>query len=127
MDPAMARELERRGGESSGHESRPVAQGLLLGADLVLTMEFAQHMRILGSWPWAGVRVLGLRQAARTIEILDGAVTSVASVRDLVDAAPRDSMGWDIADPYGQGRRAVRRCALEIDELLESLIRGLLP
>lgn len=125
MDPAMVRELERRGGDSTGHLSRPVSEELLLGADLVLTMEFAQHMRILEAWPWAGDRVLGLRQCAHTIEALATTDAATLSPAALVEAAPRDSMGWDVADPYRRGKRAARRCAEEIDELLESILPAL--
>lgn len=125
MDPAMVRELERCGGDGSGHLSRPVSQELLLDADLVLTMEFAQHMRILEAWPWARERVLGLRQCARTIEALGPTGSAPITPAELLDAAPRDSMGWDVADPYRRGRRAARRCAEEIDELLTAIVPAL--
>lgn len=126
MDEALARELDRRGGDGRGHLSRPVTGALLTDADLVLTMEFAHHVRILEQWPWAADRVLGLRQLARAVAAhpADAAGCLPAS---LIDLAPRDSIAWDVADPHGRGRRAARRCADEIDGLLGQILPVLCP
>lgn len=111
MDSNMLCELARRGVDGDAHRSRPVSTELVEASDVIITMEFGQHMRLLEAWSQASDRTFGLRQLAEAVR----AAGTGGNFRD-VDLA--NSMVWDIADPYGQGAGAARACAREIDELL---------
>lgn len=102
MDPLMAAQLEARGADAADHSSRILTEGILRDADLVLAMEFSHHMAILEKWPWASGRVRGLGQFAKS--------------------AQRNSMVWDIADPYRRGRGAAKKAALQIDQYLTDVL-----
>ncbi|AQP45786.1 hypothetical protein [Tessaracoccus flavus] len=102
MDPQMAALLEVRGVDASDHASRILTEDILRDASLVLTMEFSHHMAILEKWPWATDRVRGLGQFAKS--------------------GQRNSMVWDIADPYRRGRGAAKKAAQQIDQYLTEIL-----
>lgn len=122
MDEQMADQLLRRGGDPEGHESRVLTGEIVAAADVVLTFEFAQQMRVLDAWPEADAKTFGLHQFAAA---LDRVVPGPRGPH-LVDAAYRvagpNSMTWDVADPYRRGRRAAKACADEIDSVLAGLV-----
>lgn len=124
MDELMARQLAKRGADGDGHASRVLTEEILREADLVLTMQFSQHMAILEEWAWAADRVRGLGQLARTVAELDlqGEPTVEDRVAAALKASGRNSMAWDVADPHRRGRRAAKKAAQEIDEYLHSLL-----
>lgn len=126
LDVEMSRELADRGvdpGGLAGHLSRPVAADVIAASDLVLTMEFAQHMRLLEAFPERRDSLFGLRQVAHAM------TEPTPSGRDILPwlghRAPADSMSLDVADPHGRGRRAARACASELDSLLLTLLPAL--
>lgn len=125
MDPAMAEQLELRGGDGQGHLSRVVDDEVLDGTDLVLTFEFAQHMRLLERWPGLGDRVLGLQQFAEAVEELTEVAAGGGLVRQVAAAARMNSMTGDVADPYGRGKGTAKRVARQIDDLLVRVIPAL--
>ena len=102
MDPVMLAQLNSRGGSGDDHASRMLTEEILREADLVIPMTFSHHMAILEQWPWAVSRVRGLGQLAK--------------------GADRNSMAWDVADPYKQGRRAAKKAADQIDKYLSALV-----
>lgn len=106
MDPLLAAILDEDGIPHEDHVSRCLTADLLADADLVLTFEFAQQLRILDAWPEHAAKVFGMNQYAA--------------------GAPVNSMTLDIADPYGRGRRAARRAAAEIDDALARMLPRLL-
>ncbi|GAA2168153.1 hypothetical protein GCM10009826_46820 [Humibacillus xanthopallidus] len=122
MDPAMATELLARGGDPAGHVSRCLGEELVTEADLVLTFEFGQRMRVLDLWPHHVGKVLGLQHFADGLHL----ATSGVHGRDLADEVRAmsmpDSMTWDVRDPYRRGRAAARRCADEIDAALIRIV-----
>lgn len=125
MDPAMEAELPFEDEAALAHRSRVLSAEILEGVDLVLTMEFAHHMRILDQWPSAADRTFGLRQFVAGL----GRVTPAGAVKDRIaqtrDAVAPNSMTGDIADPYRRGSQAARSCARELDGLVLDLGRGL--
>ena len=97
MDPAMEVLLPYEDDEALSHRSRPLTSEILDTSDLVLTMEFAHHMRILDRWPDAARRVFGLGSCRWP----GAGAASGAEAR----SHPRDpgSMMWD-----GRPHRQVR-------------------
>jgi sulfate adenylyltransferase/protein-tyrosine phosphatase len=129
LDAEMAQQLADRGADAAslagpaGHLSRPVAADVIAASDLVLTMEFAQHMRLLEAFPERRDRLFGLRQTAQAVS--PDALAGPDFLRLLARSAPADSMTLDVADPHGRGRRAARACAFELDSLLLTLLPAL--
>lgn len=127
MDSEMATQLERRGGDSAGHVSRAVDAGLLSWADVVLTFEFAHDLQIAETWQSAAPRTFGLGQFAEAVTKFDAGAGRgselAARARKMTGA---NSLGWDVDDPYGRGRRAATAAAAQIDKALEGVLRGLL-
>ena len=118
MDPEMAKQLRSRGGEPDGHVSRCLTTEMLALADLVVTFEFAQRMRILESHPGWTHKLFGLHQLVDALERTSPGRTGVRLVDEAYRTCAPDSMTWDVADPYGRGTAAARKAADEIDEAL---------
>ena len=123
MDPEMAKQLRARGGEPNGHVSRSLTTDMLALADLVITFELAQRLRILESHPGWTHKLFGLHQLVDALERTSPASTGVRLVDDAHRACAPDSMTWDVPDPYGRGRAAARKAADEIDEALAVIVR----
>ena len=124
MDELMARQLAKRGADGGDHASRVLTEEILRSSNLVLTMEFSHHLKILEAWPWAADRVRGLGQFARAVAKADlqGAGTVEERVAAVLQASGRNSMAWDVADPHRRGRRAAKKAAEEIDQHLHALL-----
>lgn len=125
MDPAMEAELPFEDEAALSHRSRVVTQDLVEASDLVLTMEFAHHMRLLDRWPQAAASVFGLRQFVDALDRARAAGTEDDRTLHARSVMQPNSMMWDIEDPYRRGRRAARRCADELDDLVLRLGIGL--
>lgn len=129
MDPEMAALLEARGGDASGHVSRPATLEILKEADVVLVFEFAQHMRIFEADSQVGARVLSLGQLAKAARIWSSSEPGVPEfsdvatlVRRTVDTVGMNSMSFDVDDPYNRGRKAAMACADQIDRHLDQVL-----
>lgn len=121
MDEGMANELRWRGGDPSGHLSRSVTRDLVGDADVVLTFEFAQGLRLIEAWPEFSGAIFGLGQfadAAWRLNVGD----SPPSLARVMNAVQPNSMTWDILDPHLRGAAAARACADEIDGLLNQIL-----
>ena len=125
MDPEMAAQLRARGGDPDWHVSQALTGDLLEQADLVLTFEFAQRMRVLDAWPQHAARVFGLHQFTDALDRVPPGMTGLALVTEVARVCAPDSMTWDVADPYRRGRRAASKCADEIDAALDLLVPAL--
>lgn len=125
MDPAMAAELGGRGGKSAGHISRSLSRDILIAADLVLTFEFAQRMRIIDEWPDQAIKVFGLRQFVEALGRVESSAGGLRLLDQVYRAAPPDGMHRDVADPYRRGAAAARACADEIDGVLTVILPAL--
>ena len=121
----MAKQLRARGGEPNGHVSRSLTTEMLALADLAVTFEFAQRMRILESHPGWSHKLFGLHQLADALERTTTARTGFWLVHEALRASSPDSMTWDVADPYGRGATAARRAADEIDAALSVIVPAL--
>ncbi|MFC7488073.1 low molecular weight phosphatase family protein [Knoellia sp. CPCC 206453] len=126
MDPAMAAQLARRGGEAHGHVSRPVTSAVLEDADVVITVEFGQRLRIAQAWPEHAPKVFGLAQLADALERIPTSAGGLAALDAALAAARPDSLAWDIPDPYKRGKAAARACADTIDEALAVIVPALI-
>lgn len=125
MDPAMAGELATRGGDGHNHVSRSLSARILDGADVVITVEFVQRLRISEQWPEYAPKVFGLNQLADALERVQAPADGLAALDAALGVARPDSLAWDVADPYKHGRAAARACADEIDEALAVIVPGL--
>ncbi len=125
MDPEMASQLSARGGDPSGHVSRVLTGETVAQSDLVVTVEFAQRMRILDSWPDATERVFGLHQLVDALHRVPAGLSGRALVQGAWQVTAPDSMTWDVRDPHRRGRKAARACAEEIDEALAVIVPAL--
>lgn len=133
MDENMAKILCEHGGSPEGHVSRSLNWWMLATADLVLTFEFAQHMRILDAWPDQEGKVMGLLQFMDAVERLGTVVDPFSQqtgqprgvpklVSDAATLAKPNSMSWNITDPHGRGLTAARACARQIDDALARVL-----
>lgn len=125
MDPAMEVLLPFEDEEARTHRSRVLSSEILEASDVVLTMEFAHHMRILDQWPDAVHRVFGLRQFVDGLERVSASGSAAERVGHVRDVVAPNSMMWDIDDPYRRGSRAARACADRLDDLVLRLGVGL--
>lgn len=122
MDPAMALELNDRGGSSIGHVSRALSRDILEGVDVVITVEFAHRMRILERWPEHALKVFGLKQLAKAGGQVPAGIHGLAGLDAALRVAPPDNLSFDLADPYKRGAKAAAACANEIDRCLELIL-----
>lgn len=121
MYPFMIEELRRRGVDGSAHRSRPLTPRLVTSGDLVLTMQFAQAVRLREQWPGMPGRILGLQQFARAVD------QGIPAGTDPVEAAAGlpNSMAWDVTDPHGRGQDAAVECAAYLDDVLCRILPAL--
>lgn len=125
MDRFMAAELERRGGEWTGHVSRSLTRDTLADASLVVTFEFAHRVRIADAWPDQEIKVFGLHQLAEGISRFSLPRRGLALLDGVYETTAPDGMHLDVLDPHGRGRAAARRCADEIDAALAVIVPAL--
>jgi sulfate adenylyltransferase len=125
MDPPMAEELTRRGGDAGEFRSRRLTMSMVSAADLVLTMESRHRQFVLDERPELYRRVLTLGQLSRMLDRTDPEVTGRALVDSLRDrflvAEPTD----DVADPYGRGPEAAATAARQIDQHVRRIVGAL--
>ena len=122
MDDLLAAELRTRGGDPGGHVSRSVTVDLIEQADLALTFEFTQHMRLIDLAPHRAHCIFGIRQFAAAASRADGVGDLADRVGAIAERTAPDSMSADVADPHRRGRRTARACADEIDVLLADIL-----
>lgn len=131
VDPEAVAALERWGIDLRAHEPRLFTPeiGTNDGADLIVTME-RQHLRhvvALDRRTW--VRTYTLKELMRRIAnagpmltpnlaAWTSALGTGRRAADMMDDSPLD----DIADPYGQGRAAVKETADELYLFLQGLV-----
>ncbi len=132
MDDEMAAVLAQRGSSGVGHVSHALTGDVMAAADLVLSMEFAQHMRIFDFWPQYQAKTRGLAPfalGASNLVQLRAEARRMAwpdTVAGLVEAAaalaPPDSESFDIDDPHRRGPAAAASCAAVIDGHLQQIL-----
>lgn len=91
--PEAVQVMKGKGLDLTQHESQPLSDRLLRYADVVLTMTRSHREAVLAQWPEAAGRVFVLSQDNK-----------------------------DIADPIGGSPEMYRRCADQIDTLLDSWV-----
>ncbi len=127
--PAAVEVLADRGIDLSGHVSRPLTDGSLASADLVVAMT-RRHETVIGSAdPAARSRTFlagevarlggqvgprGLRLLADWVRALDGARGGHFTTGRVAD---------EVADPYGESVETYRDCADRLDGLCTALAR----
>jgi protein-tyrosine phosphatase len=128
-EPAVrhaAAEMARRGLDLSGHRSRQIDASILGWADLILTME-RSHLVALAEVDMSALpRAFALRELARLAPLVgdrpvDEPVGGWIGLADRL-RSPSNVLalgtGDDVPDPLGGSRRAFRRSASEIHDLL---------
>jgi len=126
MDEQMASQLRSRGADPEGHVSRSLTTELLSAADLVVTFEFGQRMRVIDTWPDQEGKVFGLRQLGDALARLPFDADRQALVERVRAVSAPDSMGWDVRDPHGRGSKAARACSDDIDAALRQILPALI-
>lgn len=122
MDEPMAAQLRQRGGDPTGHVSRSLTSEMLALADVVVTFEFAQRMRILESHPGWEHKLFGLHQLVDAIDRTQVGSTGYRLVHELQSVVGPDSMSWDVSDPHRRGASAALHAADEIDGALSVIV-----
>ncbi|WP_033340177.1 arsenate reductase/protein-tyrosine-phosphatase family protein [Catenuloplanes japonicus] len=141
MNPPAAREIKRRGGDSSAFEARKLRSDHIDAADLILTATADQHEYVLALRPDAAARSFVLAEFGRLLAAVDesalpaaGATPELVHARGIalvaaVDAARAgaDSLPTDdLDDPWGRGDAAFVRIADEIEATVDPLAARLL-
>ena len=127
MDEQMAAQLRERGGDPSGHVSRPLSGELLDESHFVLTFEFTHRIRITDSWPDQEPKIFGFRQLADAVTRVPTPGVGLELLDQAVAARQPDGLNWDVPDPYRRGPKAARACAQTIDEALDRILSALAP
>lgn len=133
MDPPMAEELQRRGGDPTGFRSRRLTAAILDDADLVLTAERTHRRLILEEHPAALRRTFALGHLAELVTSGQDDTPYAGSAAAAVDAllarlagqGNRATPEHDVDDPYGRGEEAARQAADRMQALLDPVIRTL--
>jgi protein-tyrosine phosphatase len=94
--PEAVQVMESKGLDLSQHESQPLSDRLVRYADVILTMTRSHREGLLAQWPEAAGRAFVLSRDHK-----------------------------DIADPIGGPPEMYRRCADQIDAILESWVNEL--
>lgn len=113
MDPAVAAELRRLGGDPTGFRSRRLTDNNCEEADLILTATRDHRSQVLDQVPRALRRTFTLLEFAH---IVDGSQSPAGPLTLMVSdaAAARGAIrpeNYDIADPYGGTPEDHRRAA----------------
>jgi protein-tyrosine phosphatase len=113
MDETAAAELARLGHSAAGFRSRPVDQGLVAAADLVLTATREHRSDVLAANPQALRRSFTLVEFAALTGLVeaDGPAALVAEAARRRSLAPADI---DVRDPYRRGADVHRSTADQI-------------
>lgn len=136
MHPGVAQVLRERGACPDGFASRPLTAGIVASADLVLTATRHHRAACVTLVPEAVRHTYTLRQFARIAAKLDRAHPQWtdgpphARLRGLVRLAmegrgrsqPVEPGEDDLADPVREPIAAFRRCADDIDAVLDTVI-----
>ncbi|MEM9033541.1 MAG: hypothetical protein AAGA99_00350 [Actinomycetota bacterium] len=129
IDRPVQRALRKRGIEAGEHRSSVVDADLLDGAFLVLTMTARHVLNVVDVAGDALPRTFTLREFVALAESsggLDPEVDLEQLTASLHERRDRQALmavdtPFDIADPYGKGRRAYDRAAKEIGTEIERL------
>lgn len=127
--------MASRGIDISDHRSRYLAREQLEAADLVLCME-RQHVReAVVLLPAAFERTFtvpelarravdaGARRADEPVATWLRRVGLGRSPRDLMGGSPDD----EVADPYGGSKREYERTALELEQMIDTIVGHMHP
>lgn len=119
VDPAMAAQVLRHGGDPERFAARQLNARMIADADLILTMQTHHRTWILDDDPGAVRRTFVLGQVARRVASLrpgDDVLTHLAQNRR------RASGGDEVRDPYRRGEVAMQQAAEQIAAHLDDLL-----
>lgn len=127
-----ARQMRRRGLDLSSHAARQLDLTMVRGSDLILTMEASHVVDLVVAIDDAAERAAAFERAftikefvARASAVGPRGATPFEDYLDLVGRgrSQREVMGMtgsDVADPIGRPDRHYRRCADELDALVDT-------
>lgn len=117
----------------ASHESRELDPPIVAGADLVLGMAREHARAAIAMEPSAYARVFTLKELVRvgeprprSREPLETWLAEIAEQREIEDLLGTDPVD-DVADPIGGPVEAFRETAVELDSLLDRLVRAAFP
>lgn len=122
--PYMIEVAAKMGLDLSGHRSQPVEVGLTSTADLIVTMTGEHVIDVVGLDPDATQRTITLREFAKATKQMGVPRWDAASLRVWAAAVTDRPISvllagaLDVEDPIGGPKRAYRRTAREITDLL---------
>lgn len=119
MDPVMAATLT--GADTHRHRSRPLTRRLIDSSSLILCMERTHRDFVLEEWPKAFRRTFTLGTFVRIIEQVPARLDFTDLVEWAFDNRQPDLQANDVADPYRQGPEVARRCARQLESMLQTL------
>lgn len=126
MDPGMAAQLTRLGGDPAGFAGRLLDEGIAARARLLVGLTRSHFDLITGAFPEAAGRTVVLKPYARLAAAGAVAPWEAPSLEVLRGAAGRAAITGtaddDIADPYRLGWEEAARAADEIDAALRMIV-----
>lgn len=130
MEPNVAAELLRFGGDPREFRARPFTAQLGWGADLILTAGLEHRAYVLQELPEALRRTFTLLEFSHLLSEVPSVRQLVGSPREVVRQAAlaRGAASieeYDIADPYGGTPQEHRETAASIHQAVAAIARGL--
>ncbi|WP_203567985.1 arsenate reductase/protein-tyrosine-phosphatase family protein [Aestuariimicrobium ganziense] len=129
MDPVMAATLpveSRPTADVAPRGSRPISYLEAQDHDLILTMDRGHRAFLAEEFPEAIRKTFTLGQFVQTTQSAPPGLALPELVRWAYRHRVRPSRETDVADPFGRGREAAERCAVQLEQLLGAL-RTVLP
>jgi protein-tyrosine phosphatase len=105
--------MAERGIDLSGHRTACLTADQVRWADLILTMEERQKLRLLEKFPEAADKAFVLKEYVTAPEAAAGSTPGQAGA-DRAVPGPADRAWYDIPDPFGQSTEVYHRCAAEL-------------
>lgn len=126
MDSVMAGELEVRGGRAEAFVARQLNRQLIVGADLIITMESRQRSWVLDDYPRLARQCFTLDQLRRALELLPSRLRGMDAVTAAGEARVHARRRDDIPDPFRLGPAPGALAASHIADALDRVLGRLL-
>ena len=125
--PEAIETVRKRGADLSGHQSRPVEMEELQAADVIVAMTSVHVREIMSLAPDVADRIVLMKELR---EIQTAPVGPDGTIADKLGALlrgkrPKRRRALDVDDPMGLPVGAYERCAGELQEGVDTLIKAL--
>ena len=125
--PEAISTVASRGADLSAHRSRPVEHDEITSADLVVAMTSVHVREILSLVPEVGDRLVMMKEIK---EIVPAPWPPDATTKERLDSLlrgqrPKRRRSLDVDDPMGLPVHAYERCAGELEDGIDALVKVL--